>query len=406
MCITGCNDNSASSGPGPSSAPSPPSPPCDGTSVPCPSMTHAVLSLQSVTFTGGHTVDNDTAGTFGGPHWRSGRSTQEPVCYARGSTVECTAVFSVTTAPSAAEVVEVRGTATIGSSTLTWTGRGTVNPGSGTLTVASLRSSTTLPNHVDCLDPLRITWEFNPANTGWAAAGSSEVVVYVTLGAPSGTPAYWTLLDISCRAAIGETTAAGVKAQSYARIRTRSLKRKRDGHDLTYWNPDTTTATNCAQLLARPDGSGQCGSWSHFLIDMWRCHGITDADKIVVVPETSKGADGFLVKNWTFVNAGTKPAPWTWVLSSECVNAPGVPGQNNPEPPPAFQNHFIVYDGSDFYDPSYGSPTFTTTLAWENASIDALYKSVGGEYRAGHRKSASTSANLLEYMNTRTGATL
>jgi hypothetical protein len=50
------------------------------------------------------------------------------------------------------------------------------------------------------------------------------------------------------------------------------------------------------------------------------------------------------------------------------VNAPGVPGQGNPEPPPVFGNHFVVAYLGFIADPSYGT-LFAATAAHDDASF-------------------------------------
>jgi hypothetical protein len=375
--------------------------PCNGTTTACPSsMVHALLQVKEITFAGNHPVEKDTLGNFGAPEWLRGRAAADnsPVCYTRNTPVSLSAKFDVTRAPSAAEMVQVRGRGTFGSATLEWTGSVTVSPGDTEVTVSGLSSAVHLPNEVACFDPAPISWEANPTATGWAGAGASSHLVYVVLGNPSGTPAYWTLLDISCRGAAGQSTEANVVTHAYAPFQSRSLTRKRDGQGLTYWNPTSTTCTNTQLLLASSDGSGQCGSWSEFLIDMLKCHGITAADKILVVRSLaahSSGSEGFLVKNWNFIGSGSKPAPWTHVMGTECVNQPGVPGQRNPDPPPAFFNHFIVRYGGQFYDPSYGSAPVGTQLVWENGAIEGLFH--GG--LAGFPKASHTTTKLLEFWN-------
>jgi hypothetical protein len=323
------------------------------------------------------------------------------VCYTRKTKVALAVKFQVTRKPTQAETVEIKGTASFDGAPLEWTGSVTVGPGDNEVTASGMTSNADLPDKVACYDTTSITWTHNPANTGWSGAGTSDHLFYLVLGNPTGTPAYWTLLDISCRAAHGETTEAGVIAKAYDPFKGRSLTRKRDGRGLTYWNPNTTTCTNTQQLLASADGSGQCGSWAEFLIDMYKCHGITSADKVVIIHTlATRSTTGFLVKNWTFSGAGSRPAPFTHKMGTECVEQPGIPGQRNPNPPPAFYNHFIVISGGTFYDPSYGSNPVTTQSVWENGAIDGLFS---GGY-CGYPKSAHSATNLLEFYNLRTGA--
>ncbi len=386
-----------------------PTTPCGSTAKPCPAtMVHASLDIIEITFAGNHRVEKDTQGYFGAPEWQKGRVAQDnsPVCYTRNNAVRLDAKFKVMRKPSAAETVEIKGQATFGSATIDLTGSGSVSPSDNEITVSGLTSAANLPNEVVCFDNVNIPWQANPGGSGWSPAGSSNHVFYVVLGDPSGTPAYWTLLDISCRAAHGQTVEAALVTHCFNPFKSRSLARKRDGHVLTYWNPNTTRATNTQQLLAQSNGSGQCGAWSEFLIDMYKCHGITSADKILVVRTLaahSSATEGFLVKNWTFVGSGSGAAPWTHKMGTECQEQPGIPGQENPNPPPAFFNHFIVKYGSNLFDPSYGVGPVSTKLGWENGAIDGLFNDTRW---TGFRKASHSSSNLLEFWNLRTGATI
>jgi hypothetical protein len=369
---------------------------------------HAVLSLKEVTFSANHPIDQDTTGNFASPEWVSGRSKQWPVCYSRTKNVKLKAKFEVMAPPTATETVKVKGVATLGTATLEWSGSVSVSPGSTDVTTGELTSSAALPNEVACYDPATIQWEAEPPGEPAYLAGASGNVMYVTLGDPSGTPAYWTLLDISCRAAHGATTAAKLIRKSFVPFTSKTLTRKRDGRGLTYWNPDTTTAMNTQALLASGDGSGQCGSWSEFLIDMFKVHG-ESATKIIVVrtiPDfeasfskdttVAAGAAGFLVKNWKFEGKGSQKAPYTHRMHTECKKQPGIPGQRNPDPPPAFYNHFIVYALGEYYDPSYGGGPIANQDDWEAGAIDGLFQ--GG--RCGYPKSANASTQLVKFFKT------
>ena len=385
-------------------------------------LVHAALLIREVAFTGNNVIEQDTLGNFGSPEWLEGRAPQFPVCYTRNKNVQLTAKFRVTTHPSGTETVQIRGTATLGAATLQWSGSVSVAPGDNEVTTPTLTSSATLPNQIAFFDPANITWDFNPAGAGWASGGSSSNTLYVTLGDPSGTPAYWTLLDISCNAANGDTDPKIAVRHFFVPFGGRSLKRKRDGHNLTYWNPRTTTCTNTALLLAAADGSGQCGSWAEFLIDMCKAHGITGTDKIEIIrSKAARSTTGFLVKNWQFNHPPASSATaFTHDMYTECVDLPGIPGQNNPDPPPAFYNHFIVLFDSVFFDPSYGAGPFATQTDWEAAAIDGLFQdpspglaesllqwigaSSPSPSRAGFDKSLNATVKLLEFWNLTTNA--
>jgi hypothetical protein len=358
------------------------------------SVVHAVLSLKEVTFSGNHEIDKDTRGTFDPPEWVSGRVKQWPVCYTRAKNVKLKAKFEVMAPPTSTETVRVKGVAQLGTATLEWTDSVSVSPSATEVSTGELTSSAPLPNDVACYAPATIQWEAEPPGEPAFLAGASENVLYVTLGDPSGTPAYWTLLDISCRAAHGATNAALLVHQAYAPFTSRTLTRVRDGQGLAYWVPDDTNATCTYDLLSRDDGGGQCGSWAEFLIDMYKCHGVQTKKIEIVINYALHRARraGFLVREWLFIGNGSRPAPWAHLMYTECVPFP-VPGQRNPSPPPAFSNHFIVKALGLYFDPSYGSPAVFTQLEWENASIDGLWWG----YLCGYPKSAYPTQRLLEF---------
>ncbi len=86
------------------------------------------------------------------------------------------------------------------------------------------------------------------------------------------------------------------------------------------------------------------------------------------------------------------------------VNLPGIAGQDNPEPPPAFENHYIVrvrWSATlrDFtlYDPSYGGIGYSKENDHENAAIDGI---MGPWVPAGNNHSArvnNTTTQELSY---------
>jgi hypothetical protein len=64
--------------------------------------------------------------------------------------------------------------------------------------------------------------------------------------------------------------------------------------------------------------------------------------------------------------------PYPFLINRSAINLPGIGGQDNPEPPPSFANHFIVLAQGKFYDPSYGAGPFNTENDHENAASDGL----------------------------------
>jgi hypothetical protein len=360
---------------------------------------HAVITIDQLTYSGNTVVNKDTIADFPKPEWQNGRAEQSPVSYARNTKVVFDAVFKVTTAPCRPEKVDVKGAATFGSVSLEWVGNVTVSPGDSQATL-TLTSNNPLANEVGIFEVSDISWQMNPGGTGWASAGTTRNVMYVTLGAASGTPNYWTLLDISCRAAAGETSESGLITKVFTGFTGRAIKRKRDGNDLTYWNPRSTcTATNTQLLLASANGAGQCGSWAECLIDTYKVHGVTSGEKILIVHTVSDWTGSqvsFMVKNWIINHppASIKD-DYTHNIPLECKPGVNHPGQNNPTPPEAFYNHFIVRAIGKFWDPSYGTGPYNDQVAWEADSIDGLIRNP--QPRAGFDKSLNPTTKLLEF---------
>ena len=249
----------------------------------CPSV--PVLAIQEVSFTGNNPVDNDTTGPFPSPEWKNGAASQAPVSYSRNKNISFTAKFNVTTAPLCAEQVAIKATATFGSASLEWDATITVSPGDTTAS-ASLTSNNPLANEIGIFESSSITWQINPVNKGWQAAGTTSNVLYVTLGDPSGSPNYWTLLDISCRGAAGKSNENDFISASFVPFRStigdgNGFKRKRDGAQLTYYKngagTPSTSVFSCSDLLSRADGTGRCGAWARFMVAMHQVHGVTSS---------------------------------------------------------------------------------------------------------------------------------
>jgi len=343
-----------------------------------PPKQHSVLKIEEITFNGNHTVDKDTFGNFGSPEWVEGRSQddQSPICYTRNKAVQLTARFKVTTQPSQSETVAVKGKATFGSAAIEWNGSVTVTPSDNEVTTPFMPSNK-LPDSVGYYNTVGITWEINPDNTGWSGAGTSNHVIYVTLGDPTSTPAYWTLLEVSCKEAHGETMKHKVVAAIFEAFRRSTgagngIKRMRDGKELRYWARGYQT-DNKPLLQGKPEG--RCGNWSNFLLAMYKVHGITDG-VTVIMHRTKQDYNltkiGFLVKNWDFSSPGTLSVPFTHKIMTECKMKQGIKAQGMDNTQPFFFDHVIVKYKDEFYDPSYGVGPFSNMMEYEKGAIAGL----------------------------------
>lgn len=309
-----------------------------------------------------------------------------------------------------------------------------------------------VPNEVMRNDPLLIFWEVRDAPGGaWMPLRVTANAVYVTAQTPVATTdpdlnflvgsvyTYHSLLDMSCRAANGQAGGAGnvngVRDAVYGLFNPASpngnVQRLNPPAGpptpLQYWNGPM--AGQPAQSLNRidpmhpnlftePNGNIACGVWANMLIAMWAMHGIGSGRFIGVwsskpglaaigLPAFPMGFPNlpnivantrFLVRNWDYSNhPALNNANYTHTIipalpfapaSNEAVSMHGAAGQNNPNPPAEFINHFIVRDGAlgDFYDPSYGTPPGNKP-AWVDRSLaglrnDAAIPSVAGFVQA------------------------
>jgi hypothetical protein len=339
--------------------------------------THTALMIQQLTFSGNNPVENDTTGPFTPPEWVAGNAQQSPVSYKRNTPIGLTAVFNVTTPPCMNETVQIKGTATFGSASLEWDGTVTVGPNDTTVSV-NLTSNQPLANEVGIFESSDITWQCNPVNRGWIAAGTTRNVLYVTLDNPAGSPNYWTLLDISCRAAAGKSTENDFVTTSFVPYTSHTgdgngFARKRDGTQLTYYKLGAGTPSSgvfsCGDLLSRADGTGRCGAWARFLVAMHQVHGVTSSAVFGVVPIN---AVLLIVRNCTFNGSGSQPPPFTHIGNSECVKNNGVPGQGKDNPQFTFGDHALVRHSTGIYDPSYGVGPKPNLKQWEDGGIAGI----------------------------------
>lgn len=368
-----------------------------------------VLEVQEVDFSGGHQIDIDeTDGVFH-DHWIRGRrqDRQSRLCYTKNTNVTLTATLRVTTHPTDQETVQVRATATFNPTggapvQIRWvSGNIVVQPADAQVSFpAPVAGNNHIPDYVEFYDGKDITWEMSTPTGGWAPIGTTRHVFYVILANPvAGATVYWTPLHYSCLNARGDATAAALVPHVFNAFRglNPGIRRMRDNKKLTYWNPESKagSVSDTQLLMASPSGAGHCGSWASLLITMHNIHGINTADKVFVSTAAYRNhATGlppggpiyqFLVQNWQFLHPpASANNALTHRLRHNCVKRPGIPGQNNPNPPPMFLNHFVVRSRTDnrIYDPSYGAD-FAGQNAWEAGAIHGLCDSSAPSPNAG-----------------------
>ena len=316
-------------------------------------------------------------------------SCQAPLCFVQGETIELRGEFKVTQAPTEQEKVKVKGVTTVGTQTIEWQGEVTVGPADVKVKLPKTTADKPLPPGVACYDPMEIKWYMTESdNTTWVQIGTTRNLVYVVLGDPV-KPAYWTLLDISCRAAAGKTTEDTFVPAAFAPFTTHTgdgngFKRKGDGIAMSYYKQGVKTSGEQTEpsvystfgILSRPDGTGRCGGWANLLLHLFSIHGVTSAGKLWFIrgadPKNADMKQRFLVKNCSFVGSGTKPAPYPYLGNTECVKRDGAPGQGKTNPQFDFGDHVVVVHDGKIYDPSYGVGPIATPLEYEWKAIEGL----------------------------------
>jgi hypothetical protein len=384
------------------------------------------LDVQAIEFDS-LTVHNDGKAEIDKPfdkHWKSGRpdpaagrktaDVQSVLCYAAGTKISVTPSFRVSTVPTETETVKVEGQATVAGVAMKWAGTVQVKPGDATVKLGKLVADKALPAGVGCDDAFTITWRMKDVDDAtWLDAGKSVSPLYVTLAKPAVTP-YWTLLDLSCRAAATKTTEDELVAASFVPFTTHTgdgngMPRKGDGMQLSYYLDGVDTAPGGVKykdqmyvydtqgILSGPDGTGRCGGWADMLCHTWAIHGITGAKvkQLVVICRTPTlkhdGAKRFLVRNCSFSGAGMSTlAPFTHLGHTECVKGSGVAGQGKTNPQFDFSDHVACHYGGKIWDPSYGVGPVATQAEYENMAIAGLGSMAGGAFEFNMSDPAAT----------------
>jgi hypothetical protein len=377
-----------------------------------------VLQLEQLTFDGLQ-VRCDERGDFD-RIWSRGRVDPNPIanapatavanpagtvnsvlCFLRGTPMTITAEFSVATAPTDPELINIRGRATIAGVAMLWQQAGLAVTPAGNRVVSAPMVSGNLPNQVGCYDRVTIAWEMDGPDGRTTSLGQTSHLIYVLLAAPvaplagAGQPMpvpvpYWTLLEFTCRPAHGAITPAQLVEWSYAPLQRTTGDgngplRARDKKGLSYWLRGTDSAPNfhLRDLLASVQGDGRCGAWARLLVHMFALHG---APARLTMVRPWQPDHRFLVKNCHFTGlANNVNAPWTHEgglplgVQGRCFKDVGVAGQGKTNPAFMFPNHAIVEYEGQVYDPSYGMEPHPTVLSWEKAAIAGLAEvAIGG----------------------------
>jgi len=361
------------------------------------------LDLRAVTF---HTVwavlQDNGSGPYPTPHWTNdaqGRVVwSHPALYVSGDRVVTYTQFDVPWADPYANTFElvVRGQAVAGG--LTKFNLWATNQPLSRHWMVTLVADAPLPaDRVDFFNPLTIHWSYGvPGRTPFLLAGTSSNQVYVTLKPPITTNLFHTVVHLACANAVGQTDTEGTADAIYGGFAGRVVRRVHDNAQMTYWWNNQRGATETPDLLRRSDANGNCQAWSALLRDCFRVQGIA-ADRIRALPVADHS---ILVKNWHFNDPPSGTGRYPYVVGADAFDLPGIPGQGNPNPPGAFNGHWITLCNGAYYDPSYGTPKTTGVnkdRLYEDGSLDGY----GNEQasRARRNDTLPGSSSELDYQS-------
>ncbi len=378
------------------------------TSVSESKLTVVRLLLQQLTYLGEgfRAVTKDADATdYPSPHWLDSDldgdaddpgDNKFPVSFRRNSTVGIGEVkFGVEPVGLPACDVPVQGAGPDGDD---FQGTGQIIGGELSLST-SLVSDDPLPNAVTFYGPYRIVWTAKYADAQFSDSGTSDNTIYVTLEEPLGE-ARESYFDIGTKAAGGQSDVQSTFDAIWSDFADLSVVNVR-GQRLGYYRGMTCGAEldvyDAPALVNRTNG--QCGAWADLLAQCARTQGIDGAEFVTIQPYDpalptdcagQTNASSFLVRNHAFApGAGTSGCddyPYRfddpcsiypkWPAGTvEVTDAPGIPGQDEPNPASWFGGHYIVKFNMKYYDPSYGAGPFEGTkdeanLTWEQGAVD------------------------------------
>lgn len=370
-------------------------------------------AIQSVAYggTGSRTVridcPNPPCSSYGSPQWLDANYDGDvedpgdrnyPVAYVRDTDVALSSVkFYVTPGGLSAGGIPVRG---FGPDGLVFEGNGDLS-GNFLTVPGTLTSSLPLPNTVRYYAGFAIDWEVAFDGVTYYPAGTSSSRMYVTYASPLGDRLE-SYFHIGTAAADGQSDQQDLIDAVWAEFADREVYNAH-GQRLAYYR-DVLCAAQCTYYTASTlvyYTTSQCGGWADLMIQCLRTQGVSNALFITIEPQSYPtlpldcgsppgSAMGFIVNNYNYLL--TYPPPclsYPYLLNDPCgyysawpqptcIDAPGIPGQDNPNPASWFARHFIVKINLKYYDPSYGAGPFTGTLqeanlAWEQGAISGYF---------------------------------
>ena len=222
----------------------------------------------------------------------------------------------------------------------------------------------------------------------WYDIGSTSHEMYVTLDTPFGQR-YETMYHTAVPPALGLSTSEDAIDAIWSLFMTRTVPNK-SGQTMGYYRgvlcSNSFPVTTAAKLIE--ETNGQCNAWVEFFQGCLGIHAIGsfryEAVLVQVGGQRCQGLHdaGFLINNHQFTAQSTGCLTYPYLYNHPCpgimtfmgpaliaqwltpgvMDIAGIAGQDNADPASVFANHFIVRVGNNkWYDPSYGTPSWTGT---------------------------------------------
>ncbi len=347
-------------------------------------------------------ISDDGKKTYSKPQWTAKRD--YPITFPRHTPLEIEAKFKVEP-PGSDKEIKVKATMPDGleipETVLVVSG--------GTGTLPKRPCSGAFANTIHWFNrtghyapPFRINWQVKIGEEDWTDLTPTDHTVYITNAEPIRTARTLmreSLFNISCREGAGMTHLGNraIVDAIYGVFEDRDVERvipatgDRDGKAMTYWGKGKVFVFHTTDALLK-HGDGACHAWARLFRDVLGTQGI-EADAHAIEPRTPGSFSAFrraLEESATTILPDTVELPsaeefegfknnrtnrlylmvnfWSPDLFGP-KDISGLPGQGGEPMLGRFTKHALVTVGSRLYDPSYGTPSQPTLIAWENVSL-------------------------------------
>ncbi|MEI6915302.1 MAG: hypothetical protein WCL39_09245 [Armatimonadota bacterium] len=368
------------------------------------------VGVKTLSFSGDNyyqLTTDDASTAYAAPHWvdlnGDGKASTSqdgernyPIAYTRNTKPKVAGTFKLNSIPVGCPL-KIKATSSHG---LQIPETAVYAPIDGTVTLPLTESSTALVNDIKFFNAedasaFKIDWFIKVADSEWVSIGSTSHTMSITFATPITNERQESLFAVSCMQGQG----AGSEAVD---IITEKIFAYFKGLDVRQMKPSSGTPMQNSftqkgmgfyaygslntqdgftkELLT--NGDGRCTGWAHFFKDCLAVHGITSViEQIIPIYDNQNdyltGSAFMLIKEFNFLDGSlpTSYLPFTHDNEKEppeVTKGESIHGQSMVAPPQRIKNHFLVYQNSRVFDPSYGVGP-CTLLEWETTAISGYY---------------------------------